>query len=71
MWLDLNGVVNYWRSELGDLNEEGCMRAELYEDTVKKNKALKAPFIEAAEGDKEEIRSVEEHWPFREHEELC
>ncbi|KAI9844752.1 MAG: Phosphotransferase enzyme [Sclerophora amabilis] len=69
-WLDFNLVVDHWRSELGDLSEEGWLRTDLYEDAVEKNKALKEHFLGEAEGDEEELRIVDEHWPFQDHEEF-
>ncbi|KAJ5594732.1 kinase-like protein [Penicillium hispanicum] len=69
MWFDLNKLVNYWRDEIG-INEEGWVSNDRYEDAVRKTAQLKDSLVEAAEGDEEDIRLLNEGWMFRDREEI-
>ncbi|KKK12474.1 hypothetical protein AOCH_001916, partial [Aspergillus ochraceoroseus] len=69
MWFDLNKLVNYWRDEIG-INEDGWVSNDRYEDTVRKTTQLKESLVEAADGDEEDIRLLNEGWMFRDREEI-
>lgn len=69
MWFDLNKLVNYWRDEIG-VNEDGWVSNDQYEDAVRKTAQLKDSLVEAAEGDEEDIRLLNEGWMFRDREEI-
>ncbi|KMU77929.1 hypothetical protein CISG_06772 [Coccidioides immitis RMSCC 3703] len=40
-WFQMNSLVEYWKSELQGLSDDGWVRTEAYEDVVKKNMELK------------------------------
>lgn len=67
MWFDLNALVNYWRSELHGVSEDGWVRSEVYDDAVRVNRELRAKFGEGASED--ELGDIRRGWPFREREE--
>lgn len=69
MWFDLNKLVNYWRDEIG-INEDGWVSNDRYEEAVRKTAQLKDSLVEAAEGDEEDIRLLNEGWMFRDREEI-
>ncbi|KAF3893940.1 hypothetical protein GTR04_3623 [Trichophyton interdigitale] len=67
-WFEMNGLVEYWKSELGGLGDDGWVKTEAYEDTLKKNMELKQVLLEGSDTPEEE-RCVQEQWPFQDHEE--
>ncbi|EGE01928.1 phosphotransferase enzyme family protein [Trichophyton equinum CBS 127.97] len=67
-WFEMNGLVEYWKSELGGLGDDGWVRTEAYEDTLKKSMELKQVLLEGSDAPEEE-RCVQEQWPFQDHEE--
>ncbi|KAM5496027.1 hypothetical protein McaMca56_005058 [Microsporum canis] len=64
----MNGLVEYWKSELGGLNDDGWVRTEAYDDAVKKSMELKQVLLDGSDTLEEE-RCVQEQWPFQDHEE--
>ncbi|KKZ68406.1 hypothetical protein EMCG_00175 [[Emmonsia] crescens] len=64
----MNGLVEYWKSELQGLSDDGWVRTEAYEDTIKKNMELKQVLLDGSDTPEEE-RCVQEQWPFQDHEE--
>ena len=69
-WSDGVALENHWRQELGDMNEEGWIRTEMFDNAVIKNKELKQKWLDTAEDDEEEQRRVIEGWPYQDHEEV-
>ncbi|EZF79840.1 hypothetical protein H110_08353 [Trichophyton rubrum MR1448] len=67
-WFEMNGLFEYWKSELGGLGDDGWVRTEAYEDTEKKSIKLKQVLLEGSDTPEEE-RCVQEQWPFQDHEE--
>ncbi|DAA75079.1 TPA_exp: Uncharacterized protein A8136_2177 [Trichophyton benhamiae CBS 112371] len=67
-WFEMNGLVEYWKSELGGLGDDGWVRTEAYEDTLKKSMELKQVLLEGSDTPEEE-RCVQEQWQFQDHEE--
>lgn len=67
-WFEANFLIEYWKSELGGLNDDGWVRTEMYEDTVKKSLELKQVLLDGCDTPEEE-RLVQEQWPFQDHEE--
>ncbi|KAM5475459.1 hypothetical protein MauCBS54593_001148 [Microsporum audouinii] len=67
-WFEMNGLVEYWKSELGGLNDDGWVRTEAYDDAVKKSMELKQVLLDGSDTLEEE-RCVQEQWPFQDHEE--
>lgn len=68
MWFDLTALVNYWREELGDINEEGWVRPDMYEFAKKKNQELKSEWLD--KGDPDERVLLIKGWPFQDREEF-
>ncbi|EEP80854.1 predicted protein [Uncinocarpus reesii 1704] len=67
-WFQMNGLVEYWKSELQGLSDDGWVRTEAYDDVVKKNMELKRVLLDGSDTPEEE-RCVQERWPFQDHEE--
>ncbi|KAK2766740.1 hypothetical protein FQN54_006054 [Arachnomyces sp. PD_36] len=67
-WFQMNGLVEYWKSELQGLSDDGWVRTEAYEDVVKKNMELKQVLLDGSDTPEEE-QCVKEQWPFQDHEE--
>ncbi|QSS55922.1 phosphotransferase enzyme family protein [Histoplasma capsulatum var. duboisii H88] len=67
-WFQMNSLVEYWKSELQNLCDDGWVRTEAYEDAVKKNMELKQVLLDGSDTPEEE-RCVQEQWPFQDHEE--
>ncbi|PGH15924.1 hypothetical protein AJ79_02091 [Helicocarpus griseus UAMH5409] len=56
-WFQMNGI-----------GDDGWVRAEDYEDAVKKNVELKQILLDGSDMP-EEVRCVQEQWPFQDHDE--
>lgn len=67
-WFDLTALTNYWREEMGGMNEEGWVRSEVYDHALKKNKEFKAHFYDNADAD--EVELVTRGWPFQDREDV-
>ncbi|OJD22058.1 hypothetical protein ACJ73_06598 [Blastomyces percursus] len=67
-WVQVNGLVEYWKSELQGMRNDGWVRTEAYEDAIKKNMELKQVLLNGSDTPEEE-RCVQEQWPFQDHEE--
>ncbi|KAK2809204.1 hypothetical protein FQN50_004040 [Emmonsiellopsis sp. PD_5] len=67
-WFQMNSLVEYWKSELQGLSDDGWVRTEAYEDVMKKNMELKQVLLDGSDTPEEE-RCVQEQWPFQDHEE--
>ncbi|KMU86855.1 hypothetical protein CIHG_04795 [Coccidioides immitis H538.4] len=57
-WFQMNSLVEYWKSELQGLSDDGWVRTEAYEDVVKKNMELKKVLLDGS--DTQEERCVQE-----------
>ncbi|KAJ9325398.1 hypothetical protein DTO027B5_4959 [Paecilomyces variotii] len=68
-WFTATILLEHWRSILDDLDQEGWIRHESYEDVVEKNHQLKKEWLAAAD-DEDDFISVDRFWPFQDHEEL-
>lgn len=68
-WAKCSIMVEHWRGLLGGVGDDGWVRNESFEDALKMNRQLKKQWVDEAEGDEDDIRSVEQGWPFQDHEE--
>lgn len=68
-WFKATILLEYWRSLLDDLGQDGWVRNESYEKVVEINRQLKKEWLDEAE-DEEDVVSVERYWPFQDHEEV-
>ncbi|PGH07903.1 hypothetical protein AJ80_07943 [Polytolypa hystricis UAMH7299] len=68
-WIKANILVEHWRSVLDDLGQDGWVRNESYEKVEEMNWRLKKEWVDQAE-DEEDVLSVQQFWPFQDHEEL-
>ncbi|KAF3484166.1 uncharacterized protein GIQ15_03490 [Arthroderma uncinatum] len=66
-WFEYTALVNYWREEMGGMNDEGWVQSEVYDHAVEKNKELKTHFYDGADAD--EVEKVTLGWPFQDTEE--
>lgn len=66
-WFQMNALMEYWRSEL-QVSDDGWVKSESYDELVEKSKEMKQELIEASDTP-EEVRCVQEQWPFQDHEE--
>ncbi|KAL2365647.1 hypothetical protein RJZ56_001407 [Blastomyces dermatitidis] len=64
----MNGLVEYWKSELQGMSDDGWVRTEAFEDAIKKNMELMQVLLDGSDTPEEE-RCVQEQWPFQDHEE--
>lgn len=62
--------MNYWREQIGVLNEDGWVSNGLFEEAIQKSDELKRDLIASAEGDEEDIDLLMKGWPFRDREEI-
>ncbi|OJD10857.1 hypothetical protein ACJ73_09674 [Blastomyces percursus] len=67
-WFKSNLLVEHWRSLLDDVGQDGWVQNESFERVMEVNKQLKKLWIDEGE-DEEDVRSVENFWPFQDHEE--
>ncbi|OOF93889.1 hypothetical protein ASPCADRAFT_132230 [Aspergillus carbonarius ITEM 5010] len=67
-WFKATILLQHWRSFLDDLGQDGWVRHEFYEQVVQTNKELKQEWLSQAE-DEEDYVSVDQFWPFQDHEE--
>ncbi|EAS33646.3 uncharacterized protein CIMG_04670 [Coccidioides immitis RS] len=67
-WFKFNMLVEYWRSLLDDVGQDGWVRNDSFEKVVEVNQQLRKQWIDEAE-DEEDLACVESGWPFQDHEE--
>ena len=67
-WFDFTALTNYWRDEMGGMDEEGWVRPEVYDHALRKNEEFKAHFYDNADAD--EVELVTRGWPFQDKEEV-
>ncbi|RAL11729.1 uncharacterized protein BO97DRAFT_470893 [Aspergillus homomorphus CBS 101889] len=68
-WFQATILLDHWRSLLDDLGHDGWVRHESFEYVTEMNKKLKEDWIAQAE-DEEDLVSVDQFWPFQDHEEF-
>ncbi|KZF19208.1 hypothetical protein L228DRAFT_224932, partial [Xylona heveae TC161] len=76
-WFKMNILTEHWLSLLDDLGQDGWVRNESYDSVVQLNQQLRREWVAEAEAEadneaeaKEDVASVENHWPFQDHEEF-
>ncbi|KAI1947402.1 hypothetical protein LOZ57_003128 [Ophidiomyces ophidiicola] len=68
-WFKANILVEYWRSLLDNVSQDGWVRNESYDKVAATNQKLKKEWYAEAEDDDDRL-CVEQHWPFQDHEEV-
>ncbi|OJJ77548.1 hypothetical protein ASPBRDRAFT_240692 [Aspergillus brasiliensis CBS 101740] len=64
------GMVRQGHDQVGGISEEGWISNKNYDETVQRVAGLKSALIASAEGDKEDVRLLENWWLFRDRDEV-
>jgi hypothetical protein len=68
--LKLSIAMDIWRRRVCDMNEEGWVRNEDFEEAKIKLAELTEEIWKECEGDEEDMEGFRKGWPWRDHEEV-
>nr|POE94651.1 altered inheritance of mitochondria protein 9, mitochondrial [Quercus suber] len=68
-WVNMSFALELWRSRVCNMNEDGWVRHEDFDEAKAELRKLEAEVWSQCEGDEDDERAFHRSWPFRDHEE--